>query len=73
MIKIKIAVGTKAIFTNIGSHCKEVYVQGKYILHSENLECMIRTEVPDTEPLVELALVLCSSCPFYRQWRTGPI
>ncbi len=34
---------------------------------------MYDTEVPDTEPLqVELALVLCSSCLFYRQWRTGP-
>ena len=33
---------------------------------------ILQTVVPDTEPLVELALVLCSSCPFYRQWRTGP-
>ena len=28
--------------------------------------------IPDTELLVELGLVLCFSCRFYRQWRTGP-
>ncbi len=28
--------------------------------------------IPDTQLLVELGLVLCFSCRFYRQWRTGP-
>ncbi len=28
--------------------------------------------IPDTQLLVELALVLCFSCRFYQQWRTGP-
>ena len=33
---------------------------------------ILQTVVPDTEPLVGLALVSCSSCPFYRQWHIGP-
>ena len=28
--------------------------------------------IPDTQLLVELALVSCFSCPLYQPWRTGP-